>query len=276
MSNLTPEQMKKHVEVMQDFLRFLNLKTNNYVLKGGTALLFGYKLDRFSEDLDFDSVDPRTFKDVLDKYCRLRGYSYTTKKDTETVKRYMLQYDATVPALKMEISFRSKEIPLGWTTYIDGMKVYTIDALAQKKALAYNGRDRIRDLYDVSFIVNKYWNQLSESAQEIITDALNTKGFNQFEYLLDQEPDDLVNNDKLLDMFLNATQTAGLLTPNQQKVVDTDKDFVLPPRRIKPATPTQSSTNNDIVEQIDPVSKPTPVKNENDKKFSHDSTDPRR
>ena len=65
MSKLTPEQMKKYVEVMQDFLRFLNLKTNNYVLKGGTALLFGYKLDRFSEDLDFDSVDPRTFKDVL-------------------------------------------------------------------------------------------------------------------------------------------------------------------------------------------------------------------
>ena len=73
MSKYTPEQMKKHVEIMQDFLHFLNLKTNHYVLKDGTALLFGYNLDRFSEDLDFDSVDPRTFKDVLDELPRAKA-----------------------------------------------------------------------------------------------------------------------------------------------------------------------------------------------------------
>lgn len=76
----TKEQRDQHLKVMYDFLRFLNLKTSDYVLKRGTALLFGYNLNRFSEDLDFDSTNPRLFKSILEKYCALHGYSYTIKK----------------------------------------------------------------------------------------------------------------------------------------------------------------------------------------------------
>ncbi len=48
---LTPSQ-QKHVELMAAIAR--NVADTEMALKGGTALLLAYGLDRFSEDLDFD------------------------------------------------------------------------------------------------------------------------------------------------------------------------------------------------------------------------------
>ena len=51
MKDFTPAQ-KQHMRVMQAIAR--NVINTPMVLKGGTALLLCYGLDRFSEDLDFD------------------------------------------------------------------------------------------------------------------------------------------------------------------------------------------------------------------------------
>lgn len=45
---------KDHQLFMANIVK--SLANTPYVLKGGTALMFGYKLDRFSEDLDFDAT----------------------------------------------------------------------------------------------------------------------------------------------------------------------------------------------------------------------------
>jgi len=45
---------KDHYLLMTNIVKILS--DTPYVLKGGTALMFGYNLDRFSEDLDFDST----------------------------------------------------------------------------------------------------------------------------------------------------------------------------------------------------------------------------
>ena len=50
-----------HLAIIKDFILFLNSKSNEYVLKGGAALMFLYNLDRFSEDIDLDSTDPKFF-----------------------------------------------------------------------------------------------------------------------------------------------------------------------------------------------------------------------
>lgn len=47
------ERDKNHEKLMVNILR--NLSDTPLVLKGGTALYLGYGLNRFSEDLDFDS-----------------------------------------------------------------------------------------------------------------------------------------------------------------------------------------------------------------------------
>jgi predicted nucleotidyltransferase component of viral defense system len=85
----------------------ISLADTPYVLKGGTALMFGYDLDRFSEDLDFDSTKKLNLETKI--YESLpHGFKITqiTKpKDTNTVQRYKVSY--TTPngtrRLKIEI-----------------------------------------------------------------------------------------------------------------------------------------------------------------------------
>lgn len=50
---LTPLE-KAHAKFMKAIVQ--SMADTPYVLKGGTALMLGYALDRFSEDLDFDST----------------------------------------------------------------------------------------------------------------------------------------------------------------------------------------------------------------------------
>ena len=54
--------------------------------------------------------------------------------------------------LKIEVSYRNQQISERDWQIVGGIKVYSIDALARMKANAYNGPDKIRDLYDLSFI----------------------------------------------------------------------------------------------------------------------------
>lgn len=42
------KQQKTQKNIMWDFLCFLNKHSSKYILKGGTALMFNYGLNRFS------------------------------------------------------------------------------------------------------------------------------------------------------------------------------------------------------------------------------------
>lgn len=51
---------KKHVQFMAEIAK--STSDSPTALKGGTALLLAYGLDRYSEDLDFDSTKPLNLK----------------------------------------------------------------------------------------------------------------------------------------------------------------------------------------------------------------------
>ena len=50
-----------HLEVMKDIISHMNNCSNNFILKGETSLMIAYGLDRFSEDVDLDSIDTKFF-----------------------------------------------------------------------------------------------------------------------------------------------------------------------------------------------------------------------
>lgn len=81
---------EKHYKVISDFLSYLNKKTDDYILKGGTSLLACYNLDRFSEDIDLDGKSNRNIKKIVDEFCKISDYTYRIAKDTDTVKRFMI------------------------------------------------------------------------------------------------------------------------------------------------------------------------------------------
>jgi len=115
------EWRKLHGKVISELLKDINESTDNYVLKGGTALMMCYKLDRFSEDIGLDSTDHSSIKKIVDDFCRENNYSYRVAKNTDTVQRYMLNYGNERKPLKIEISYRNKNIdPLKYQKINEG------------------------------------------------------------------------------------------------------------------------------------------------------------
>lgn len=206
---------RKHRYVIDDFLHFLCENTNSYILKGGTALMQCYNLDRFSEDIDLDGKGNSIF-DLVDCYCKSNSYEYRIAKNTDTVKRCMIHYGGSKP-LKIEVSCRRNFIDKNDYVRISGIIVYTIERLAAMKCSAYASRDKIRDLYDLSFICCNYYNRLSEQTKNFIFDTISAKGVEQYDYLVNNQPDELINKEKLLDLFLTAIEKIGLLTDNEEK-----------------------------------------------------------
>ena len=82
------------------------------------------------------------------------------------------------------------------------------------KANAYTGRDKIRDFYDICFICNNYWDELDNSVKAIVRTALEYKGLEQYEYIIKDQYDELINNEKLLEDFLIVCDKLDLLTEN--------------------------------------------------------------
>lgn len=88
-------QKELHVLFMKEILLSINFKNYPTYLKGGTALLLCYGLDRFSEDIDLDSeksfnlarnYDLLFSKDQIDSFLRL-------SKDIDKMLSFKEDYD---------------------------------------------------------------------------------------------------------------------------------------------------------------------------------------
>ena len=211
----------RHAEIISHFLSHLNGITDKFVLKGGTALMTCYGLDRFSEDVDLDGID-EGIETIVEEFCKNRGFTFRIAKDTETVKRYMINYGNSGKPLKVETSFRKKTIPMDEVVKIGGIAVYNISSLCVMKANAYAGRDRIRDLYDLVFICNKYWDELSDQIKSVVRNAVEFKGIEQFDYLMKEQQDELIDKNKLADGFLEMYDNIGLLYNERERQIITE------------------------------------------------------
>lgn len=205
----------QHGKVIEEFLQYLNQRTDHYILKGGTALAQCYRLNRFSEDIDLDGHG-KMFMDICHEFAQQFGYECRDAKDTDTVKRCMIHYGGIKP-LKIEMSARRKSIPAEEVTKINGISVYTINTLALLKASAYQQRDKIRDLFDVTFIINNYYESLSTNTQFVLQNALEYKGLEHFDYITNNQQDELIDVNVLAEQFLAAYEAVGLLITEEEK-----------------------------------------------------------
>ena len=147
----------------------------------------------------------------MDEFCKISDYTYRIAKDTDTVKRFMINYGSNERPLKIEVSYRRKNIKKDEITKINGINVYTINEICLMKASAYSGRDKIRDLYDICSICNNYWDELSEDVKSFIRVAVEYKGIEQFENIIKDRKDELIDNEKLEEDFLKMYDKLGIL-----------------------------------------------------------------
>jgi len=159
--------------------------------------------------IDLDSVKENIIP-YVEKFCQERKFQFRVAKNTDTVKRCFINYGNEAKPLKIEVSYRSKNISESDFNKISGIAVYTIDNLALMKAMAYNARDRLRDMYDIAFICDNYWEEISAPTKKTIRRALEYKGLEQFEYIVKTQHDELINEDELLTKFLQMYEKVEL------------------------------------------------------------------
>lgn len=208
-----------HQRILRNFISQLNEREGEdspFVLKGGNSLVQCYGLNRLSGDIDLDAAheesNRRRFLSAVKAICSKNGWEYRIAKDTDTVGRVLIHYSTDEAPLKVEVSYRNRNIPENTIANVNGIRVYNIDRLAQMKCAAYSNRDRVRDLVDLCFIYQRYKDQLSDVTKQTMKATLEYKGLDQVEYLLATQHEDVpYDDDKVIDLFLNTCDGLGLI-----------------------------------------------------------------
>jgi predicted nucleotidyltransferase component of viral defense system len=146
----------KEVAIAQDLIvEELYTVFERAVLHGGTAIWRCYQGNRFSEDIDAylprDLPKVNVFFENLEK----KGFSIIKKKISEHSIFSELQLKSV--AVRFEAIFKQKDGSLKEYETTDGnlITVYTLtpEELVAEKINAYLARLKIRDLYDVFFLL---------------------------------------------------------------------------------------------------------------------------
>lgn len=175
------EREKAHARIMRAICEVIAEGNKPLVLKGGTALMLCYQIDRFSEDLDFDlSRELKTHlnlegicKDGLKKLNKqgeaIELSKFAELKKTDTTHRaralFTLPGEKMPVSVKLEISARRLPDP-GVIQELNGIMVYSIDEIARLKLLAAQENSELpyrtaaRDLHDLAFIASEYEDDL--------------------------------------------------------------------------------------------------------------------
>src|SRR3989338_2152251 len=133
---------------------------NNAVLHGGTAIWRCYSGKRFSEDLDFYLSKDRESIERLFERLKLRSFEIKKKKISENSIYSELELDRT--SVRLEATFQKVSGIICDYEMSDGnfMSVYslTVEGFLNEKAKTYLKRFKVRDLWDVFFLLKKLEN----------------------------------------------------------------------------------------------------------------------
>lgn len=196
------EYQQERIDFIKNILPYFGDK---FILKGGTALSLYYGLNRYSEDLDFDCLTSNMNCINRLKQCKdFNKWNISIKKDTDTVFRFMIDYGSVSHLgkypLKIEISSRNKSLLnsniLKYNKF-DNVNVYCIEDLIEMKATAFSGRDKIRDFFDLGYLLKEYPHYFKESTLFSIREKIIYSGEDELNLLLKDE----ILNHKLISKY---------------------------------------------------------------------------
>lgn len=201
------EERLLHVQIMRAVAR--SFHDIPMVLKGGTALLLCYGLDRFSEDLDFDAPKKFNIRARVEKVLEqtTKAHSVRVVKDTETVQRLKVHYTGAVSdrLLKIETSFRTPPGP-DHVIVIDGIRTYRVDALIEQKIHALENRTAARDLYDIAFLSRHHAEHFSANGLDKLVKLMTNVDAIEERFQQAFEDDEILDASDLLDILVQLAE----------------------------------------------------------------------
>ena len=146
------------------------------VFKGGTAIHHCYlPQTRFSEDLDFTSIDPLITPEEVREVLQSQDFLEVKKEHVSkaTIKIERLKYEGPLGlpnSLKVEIDFMQNVVlPVKTLKYKNSWKIETnvnvmdVREICAEKIRATSDRARYRDFYDLALLFNYYNHILTET-----------------------------------------------------------------------------------------------------------------
>ena len=199
-----------HLKLMKTISTMTFLNNLPLTLKGGTALLFGYSLDRMSTDLDFDANKDVNLESVIAKaFASYHGENrpvlidLNLKKHTDIVKKYMVTYGEyntdKKENLKIEMSFR-RGYQESETDVINNMRIYKLPVIFDFKKMAFQDRTVARDLHDIIFIGKNYINNLNAEQISFIKNIYKNVDAIFNRYFIAYKEDDILKDRFLEDL----------------------------------------------------------------------------
>ncbi len=169
------KQAHKDIAEAQDIIiRELYAIFDRAVLHGGTSIWRCYGGNRFSEDIDVYIPDDKKRIDSLFENLKKNGFVLYKKKVTQKSLYSSMELNRTI--VRFEALFK-KPIPKGElkeyeTSNGNLITVYTLapEELIKEKIGAYLNRLKIRDLYDIFFLLRhvKDKGEISKDLKELI------------------------------------------------------------------------------------------------------------
>jgi len=168
------KQAHKEVAKAQDIIVETLYRTfDEAVIHGGTSIWRCYNGNRFSEDIDvYLNRDIKKIDRFFDN-LKQRGFNIEKKKISQNSIYSTLKYNKTIvrfEALFKKIKGSLKEYETAEGNYIT---VYTLtpEELIKEKSETYLKRQKIRDLYDVFFLLRHV--QDASQIKKVLTKLLN-------------------------------------------------------------------------------------------------------
>ncbi|MFQ0999999.1 nucleotidyl transferase AbiEii/AbiGii toxin family protein [Gilliamella sp. BG6] len=203
--DLTEDQKEHHI-LMKELA--VNLNDTPLVLIGGTALYLCYGLDRFSVDIDLDTskkinLESR-IKNNLPHKIKLNNLRHI--KDTPVNSKYNLNYinscgNENNLVIEMKIK-ENTEIPF---TIIDDIKVAKINYLIKAKIECLEERTKSRDLYDLSFLTEKFKKEFTHDDIKKLTQFIKKNDLLN-KYMEDWGEDPLLSKFDITDKIIQLTK----------------------------------------------------------------------
>lgn len=136
--------------------------TENFVLSGGTALAGFYLPYRFSEDLDFFSLDEINVSDVTTFLKSLKSKINYSKFDINTsFNRNLVYLHFSSEIVKLEFTYYPFP-PVEKPNFYENIKIDTILDIAVNKLFTIYQKPRSRDFIDLYMIQKKYHYKISD------------------------------------------------------------------------------------------------------------------
>lgn len=171
-----------------DFLQFLNRESGAFVLRGRAALVLCWGLNRPAGTIELDGP-PAGLEAHVRNWCALQHLDWQPSTGPAGSRRFLIAGTRPEQTLVIEAGQAPVQaMPVDEAALIGGIRVWGINRLARRLAMACLGQRRLEDLGDLCWLCNRHFEALEPATRETLVQVFAVHDRARLEYLLEQHP----------------------------------------------------------------------------------------